>query len=109
MSRAVFLRANELPTKIDVVRQERAIAQATPTATAELTSHGRNLRLWSSVVVPGALNSRAVDHLEFAEQSSRFAPLATKTVQEAVRVGFFGSEETVLVPDANNAVPLTAS
>ena len=62
-----------------------------------------------AVFVPGALNTRAVNHPVFAEQSAGFTPLAADAVQQAVLVGFFGGQHAVLVPDADNAMPATVA
>jgi len=59
--------------------------------------------------VPGALNTRAVNHPIFAQQSSGFIPLATDAVQQPIQIVFFVGQNTVLVPDADNAMPATVS
>jgi len=83
---------------------------------AQLYDFARRIRrergdfhLQASVIMPSALNSRAVNHFVFTEQAARFAPLTAKTVQQTFRVAFFGSEATIFVADTSNAVPLAVS
>lgn len=106
---AVFVRANEFTVEVDVVGQECSIAQPAPAAPAKLSAHGGQFHLELAVVMPDALNARALNRPVFAEQAARLAPLATDAMQQAVGVAFLGGEPSVLVPDAGNTVPLTVS
>jgi hypothetical protein len=65
--------------------------------------------LQPAILVPGALNARAMSHAIFAQQSSGFIPLAADTVQQAILIAFFVSQHTVFVPDADNAMPATVA
>ena len=59
--------------------------------------------------MPASLASCAVDHQVFAKTPPRFIPVAADAVEQPVLVRFFRGPSAVLVPDADNPVPATAS
>jgi hypothetical protein len=65
--------------------------------------------LQPAILVPGALNARAMSHAIFAQQPTGFIPLATDAVQQAIQIAFLVRQNPVLVPDADNAMPATVS
>ena len=62
-----------------------------------------------AILVPGALNTRAMNHPIFAQQPSGFTPLAADAVQQAILIAFFVGQNPVFVPDADNAMPATVA
>ena len=97
--------ADNLAAKIKSFREQRPIAQPHSVSSAELTAHGRDFELGFSVVMPLTLDARAVNHRVFAEQPSRFIPLAADAVEQSILVAFFRCADAVLVPDADNTMP----
>jgi hypothetical protein len=65
--------------------------------------------LQPAILVPGALNTRAVNHPIFAQQSSGLTPLAADTVKQAILIAFLVGQNTVFVPDTDNAMSATVS
>ena len=59
--------------------------------------------------MPRPLNARAVNHPIFAQQPTGLAPLAADAVQQTILVTLFVDQHTVLVPDADNAMPATVA
>ncbi len=59
--------------------------------------------------MPGALNTRAVNHPVFAQQATGFAPLAAEAVQQTILIRLFVGQDPVFVPDADNAMPATVA
>ena len=95
--------------QIDFLGHQRPVVQPQAIAPGKITAHGGKFQLQPAILVPGALNTRAVNHLVFAQQTSGFTPLAADAVQQAVQIAFFVGQNTVLVPDADNAMPATGS
>jgi hypothetical protein len=65
--------------------------------------------LQPAILVPGALNTRAMNHAIFAQQPSGFTPLAADAVQQAVQIAFLVGQNPVLVPDTDNTMPATVA
>ena len=78
-------------------------------APGKIAAHGGKFQLQPAILVPGALNTRAMNHAIFAQQPSGFTPLAADAVQQAILIAFFVGQNPVLVPDADNAMPATVA
>jgi hypothetical protein len=65
--------------------------------------------LEAAVIVPGPLNARAARHPVFAQQASRFVPLAANAVRQAVSVWFFRRKHCILVPGPDDTMPAAVS
>ena len=50
-----------------------------------------------------------MNHPVFAQQPTGFAPLAADAVQQTILVRLFVGQNTVLVPNADNAMPATVA
>jgi hypothetical protein len=50
-----------------------------------------------------------MNHPVFAKQPSGFTPLAADAVKQAVLIGFLAGQNSVFMPDANNAMPAAIS
>jgi hypothetical protein len=59
--------------------------------------------------VPDALNAGAMNHPILAKQPSGFTPLAADAVKQAVLIAFLAGQNSVFMPDANNATPAAIS
>jgi hypothetical protein len=94
---------------IEAFGKQSSIAQPDSISSAELAANRGDLHLELAVIVPGPLNARAANHFVLPKQPARLIPLAANAVRQAVLVGFFGSEHSVLVPSAGNTTPATVS
>ena len=102
----VCVRTDNLAAKVEPFREKRPIAQPHSISPAELAAHGGDFHLKFAVVMPLALDARAENHFVLAEQATRFTPLEADAVEQSVLERFFGSAFAVLVPGANNTVPV---
>jgi hypothetical protein len=59
--------------------------------------------------MPSPLDTRAAHHSVFAQQASRFVPLAASPVKQTISVGFLGRKYSVLVPGSVDTMPATPS
>ena len=73
----------------------------------KITAHGGKFQLQPAILVPCALNTRAVNHPVFTKQSSGFIPLATGAMRQSILIAFLVGQHAVLVPDTDNAMPET--
>lgn len=109
LCRAWCAAADKATVVVNAFRKQCSVAQPDSVSPAEFATHSGHFYLKLSVVMPSALNTRALTHPIFSEQSSRFIPLAADTVRQSVLVGFFGRELAVPVPGAGDAVPSTVA
>ena len=106
---AVCLGGDGTPMQIDFLGHQLPVVQPQAITPGKIAVHGGKLQLQSAILVPGALNTRAVNHPIFAQQPTGFAPLAADAVQQTILVRLFVSQHTVLVPHADNAMPATVA
>ena len=104
--RAIFLDTDNVADEIIPLRKQRSIAQPDSVASREFAANTPDFHLEFAVVVPLALESRALEHDVFAKSPPRLAPFAAYSVKQTVLEGFFRGPFAVLVPDANNTVPV---
>lgn len=103
---AVCLGTDDSAIEIESFRKQSSVAQPDSVSTRELAANRRDFHLKFPVVMPGALDSCALDHPIFAEQASGFVPLMAHAIEQSVLVGFFRSAFAVLVPGENKTVPV---
>ncbi len=99
--------ADDSTIQIETLGEQRAVTEPEAISSAELAAHRGDFQLKLPVVMPGPLDACPFNHLVFAEQSPRFIKLAADTVRQAVFVGLFRCEHSVLVPSTNDPVPVT--
>jgi len=104
---AVLLGTDAPALQVEVIRNQCAVAQPEAVSSAEFAAHGRDFQLRPPVVMPGPLDSCAVNHSVFAQQPAGFVPLPADAVKQSGSVWFFAGENSVLVPGANSAVHAT--
>jgi len=106
---AIHVCADGSAVQIEPFRKQRPVAKPDAISPVEPAMHGRDFQLQPSVVMPGPLNPRAVDHSVFAEQLSSFIPLPADAVKQPGPVWFLAGEKPVLVPGAGGAVQAVLS
>src|SRR5947208_2427076 len=105
----ILLWTDNPPSQVESFGNQCSVAQPDAIAPAEFGAHGRDLQLKPAVVMPGPLNPRAMDQAVFAEQLAGFTPLPADAVKQSGPVWFFARENSILMPDADGAVPATLS
>ncbi len=106
-SRAICFGTDNPAIEVESLGEQSSVAQPDSIPANELAVNGRDFHLELPVVVPFALDSRAVNHCVFAEQSLPLIPLATDTVQQSVLELFLRCALTILVPSADYTMPAT--
>jgi hypothetical protein len=105
----IFLGADNLAVGVKAFGKQCPIAQPDSASAAEITAHRADLQLESAVIVPGPLGARAAGHPVFAQQASRFVPLAANAVRQAVSVLFSRRKHSILVPGPDDTMPTAVS
>jgi hypothetical protein len=103
----VCVGGHRIAVQENVLGHQLAVVQPQAIAPGKIAAHGGKFQLQPAILVPGALNTRAVNHPVFAQQPTGFAPLAADAVQQTVLIRLFVGQDPVFVPDADNAMPAT--
>ena len=71
----------------------------------KIAAHGGKLQLQPAILVPSALNTRAMNHPIFAKQPPGLTPLAAHAMKQTILIAFLVGRNPVFVPDTDNTMP----
>lgn len=102
---AIFLGTDNVTDEIKPLRKQSSITQPDSVTSRKLAANTPDFHLEFAVVVPLALESRALEHDVCTEPPPRLIPFAADAVEHSVFEGFFRGPLAVLVPGADNTMP----